>query len=218
MKIINFLKDIIAPKKCYSCNKEWCFLCKDCLHLQKRYCITQVEHNFTNKSFDEHLIVFRYKWNLIQDMIKDWKYYKRKDVFEDLWLILWQEFEKKFVNLDKRDKIVLFSPMHFFKKILRWFNQAEIISKSFAKYTWYYLGKDIIKKHKHTVSQTKLSWKLREKNMDNIFSITDKKTVFWKTVILIDDVITTWSTLNSISKELKKCWASYIIVLALASQ
>ena len=38
-----------------------------------------------------------------------------------------------------------------------------------------------------------------------------------KVFILVDDVVSTWTTINEISKILKKSWAKNIIALVIAS-
>lgn len=217
MKILEFIKDLISPKKCYSCKKEWCFLCDKCQLWIKKFDNNNYNFDILDKYFDEHFILFRYKWELIQKIIRDWKYNHRKDIFEDLWIILAKEYKKN-VNIDKHNVIVISSPMHFFKKLIRWFNQAEIIWNSFSKYLWLNHNNSIIKKNKQTKSQTKFWKEDRQKNIIWVFSFFNLENVYNKEIILVDDVITTGSTLNEISKVLKEAWVKKITVLSIASQ
>lgn len=231
MKVFKFLKDLIAPKKCYSCNKEWCFLCNDCFLIQNLFwykCFVCFKESYnwqvhdscqsSDVYYDEVKILFRYKWHLIRDIIRDWKYNHRKDVFEDLWAICWKYFEKQFDKIDKNSIIVTSSPMHYFKRIIRWFNQADILGKLFSETIWFLYFSDLLKKNKTTKSQTKFSKDEREKNVLGVFTFNSNYSVAWKTVILIDDVITTWSTMNNMAKVLKENWAKKIILVAIASQ
>lgn len=234
-KFITILKDIIAPKICYSCKKEWHFLCDKCLLEQKNFgskcflCWKNTNYfnlclscNRDDVYFDQAIILMYYKGNLIQKIIRDWKYNQRKDIFEDLWEILaktGQKYvEKEFDKLDKKDIIITCPPMHFIKSVIRWFNQAQILAESFSEHLWIKSDFKIIKKLKHTKSQTKHSKEWRSKNVLWIFWIQNKKKLMWKTVFLVDDVITTWSTLNEVSKELKSAWVKQIVLFIIASQ
>ena len=41
--MFKFIKDIIAPKKCYSCKEEWHFLCEECFwKIEKHYFFDQI--------------------------------------------------------------------------------------------------------------------------------------------------------------------------------
>jgi predicted amidophosphoribosyltransferase len=47
----------------------------------------------------------------------------------------------------------------------------------------------------------------REGNLNNSFQLIKNKNLKWnETIILIDDITTTWSTLNEISKTIKKIY------------
>ena len=64
----------------------------------------------------------------------------------------------------------------------------------------------LVKRIKNTPSQTKLNREQRIKNMDNAFECDSN--LKNKKIILLDDIITTGSTLNACAKVLKKCEAA----------
>ena len=71
-------------------------------------------------------------------------------------------------------------------------------------------------KIKHTKEQKTLSKDERRINVEGAFKIKDNRDIFNKVVILIDDVMTTGSTINECKKILKNNGAKRIIVLTIA--
>ena len=87
---------------------------------------------------------------------------------------------------------------------------------------WYFrfrYEKNIVLKNRQTRQQSKLSRQDRLTNLENSFKINQNKLdiIDKKVVILIDDVISTWTTVNEISKILKDNWAVKVIVVCFAS-
>ena len=76
--------------------------------------------------------------------------------------------------------------------------------------------KGIITKVKETERQANLTLKERLKNLSSSFKV-DKKMANGKKILLIDDVLTTGATTESISKLLKSANAEKITVLTVAS-
>lgn len=229
--MFEFLKNLIAPKKCYSCKKLWHFLCEDCakkLHNYKSYCyICKKESPFFEihkacKQEDFYLdkiIVFtHYKNSLIKKLIKDAKYYWKKDILSDFSLYL-SDLLKKNIDENSDDYILISRPMFFLKKVFRWYNQADILAKHLSKKTSIVYYDDLIKKIKYTKSQSKLDRQNRQKNLENSFSINKKyeNLIKWKKIIIVDDVVSTWSTLNEIAKILNLLNPKEIIWLTIAS-
>ncbi len=232
MKLIKLLKDIISPKKCYFCKKEWHFLCPECFWKIKKYkshcyvCKTYSDnfsiHKFCEKDafFDKMIILTHYQHFVIKKLIKDSKYYHRKDILEDFWKYLWKLLLENENFENKIDYLIIPVPMYFFRKFSRWYNHSEILAKNIGKYTWIKVNTKLIKRVKNTGQQSKLSKKDRLTNLKNSFEINkkildklDKKIK----IILIDDIISTWATINEISELLRKAWIRKIIGLCIAS-
>jgi len=75
---------------------------------------------------------------------------------------------------------------------------------------------DNLLRHRATSPQTTLSGAKRRKNLTRAFSLKNQKVVKDKTILLIDDVFTTGSTVNECAKVLKKAGAKRIEVFTLA--
>jgi competence protein ComFC len=152
-------------------------------------------------------------------LIKDLKFYSKKDIAEDFWNYLSEIFFENEIYKNTDDYIIIFPRMWFFKKLKRWYNHSEILAKYISKNTRIKLAKWYIKKIKTTRQQSLLSRQDRLINLNNSFKIADNKIdkIDKKVFIIVDDVISTWSTINEISKILKENWAKKVIWLIVAS-
>ncbi|MFK7780261.1 MAG: phosphoribosyltransferase family protein [Candidatus Gracilibacteria bacterium] len=231
MKIFKFIKDLIAPKKCYSCNKEGHFLCEKCLSKMSNfepvcYVCKGRSENFevhtkclSSIHYDKIIILSHYKNKHISKLVKDFKFYMKKDIGEDFGNYLTDLFLENEVYKNTDNYILIFPPMGFFKKIKRGYNHSEIIAKYISKNIGIRLEKKLIIKTKTTRQQSLLSRKERLLNLQDSFKIANNKIDNFdkKTFIIIDDVISTGSTINEISKKLKEKGAKKVIGLIVAS-
>lgn len=226
MKIYNFFLDLIAPKKCLCCKKQGYFLCFSCYskiekfseicYVCKKYSKDFYVHDNCkdNVYYDRVIILKHYKNYYINKLIKDWKFYNKKEVFFD--------FSIFFLKLMSKEKLDLFYivsiPSHFTRKILRWYNSSEVLSICFSELVWLNY-KNILYKNKYTKQQSKLTKKERIFNLKDSFSIYKKYEDFikWKNFIIMDDVISTWSTINEVSKMLKEKGANRVYSFVISS-
>jgi len=232
MKILQLIKDILSPKKCYSCDLEGSFLCKKCFEKQDNFtdfCYVckkkskkfQVHEECSENIFYDNLIVLtHYKNKLIKKLIIDFKFYNKKDIWVDFAQIMANKLLKQNLwILNNKNILITNAPMWFFRKLSKWYNQSEILASEVSKILWIKHEKNIFKKVKSTRQQSLLSKEKRQKNLQNAFKINKKHIdkLDNKTIILLDDVISTWTTINELSKLLKTNWTTKIIWLCIAS-
>jgi ComF family protein len=112
--------------------------------------------------------------------------------------------------------LILPVPLHPSKKRVRGFNQSELISKGISEVTG--LPVDLFSLSRTTVSetQTRRSRYDRWVNVEGIFCVSYPDGIKGKHVLLVDDVITTGSTLESCANELLKVDGVKVSVVALA--
>ena len=231
MNIFKIFLDLIAPKKCYSCKKEWHFICQNCYKYEVEFnsacyiCKWKTKnfevHNWCKKDvyYDKVIILKHYKSKIISKLVKDAKFYNKKEIFEEFSDLRYDKFLLNYKIIDLNDFVVISIPSYFIRKIFRWYNSSDIFARFFSwksKITYY---KNIIKKIRYTKQQSKLSKKERIINLKDSFVINPKfiEKIKNKNVIIMDDVISTWTTLNEISKLLKNNWVKYVIWLIVAS-
>ncbi len=229
MNFLKFIKDTLFPKKCYSCKKEWSFLCEECfLSMQKytsccyfckNYSDNFSTHHECSKEFflDSIFVLTHYNNKVIKKLIKDSKFFWRKDILEDFAFYITKSEE--FKNIYVEDSIIIPVPMYFFRKLKRWYNQSYILAKFISNFMWRKCEDNIIKRIKNTRQQSHLSRQDRLHNLDNSFRINKNyiDNIIWKTVYIVDDVVSTWTTLNEIAKLLKYNWALKVIWICIAS-
>lgn len=107
-------------------------------------------------------------------------------------------------------------PLYHLRQWQRGYNQADLLAKELSKWLEIPCLSHIVKRVKHTHTQRGLTAAARRQNLKNAFEV-DLSTPFpYECVALVDDVITTGSTLNEIAKQLRKLGVKEIQVWGIA--
>jgi ComF family protein len=107
-------------------------------------------------------------------------------------------------------------PLHPTKERERGFNQSLAIAKSLNDATMAKDLQELLVRKMYTQTQTRLSRAARHQNVKNAFALaSDAVVISNQTYILIDDVFTTGSTLNSCAAVLLEAGATQIKVATL---
>lgn len=109
-------------------------------------------------------------------------------------------------------------PLHYRRMVRRRYNQSLQLARALARHTQLPLVADGLKRIRATVQQTGLTKPQREKNVKGAFVLNEKKRaqIQGKSVLLIDDVMTTGATIHACTNTLLKAGASNVNVLTLA--
>ena len=207
------LLDIIYPPVCGICDKiNKKNLCKKCEIKIKPYQINEIE-KIKNKSFDYQIKILKYE-NIIRDKIINYKFNEKAYLYKTFAKIILKN--KKIYGFLKKYDIIMCVPMHIKKKMLRGYNQSELIAKELAKKLQIEKQFNNLIKIKDTKKQSTLTKEQRKTNLKNAFQIKDIEKVKNKKVILFDDIYTTGSTVEECSKVLKRVGVSSIAVVTLA--
>jgi len=120
-------------------------------------------------------------------------------------------------GLSKADVLVPV-PLHPQKKRERGYNQSEFICRGIEEVTGISVRTDLLRRKKYTVSQTQLSFEERKENVGDAFEINEKRRgdISGKSIILVDDVITTGSTINACAGALDDAGAKRVHAAAIA--
>lgn len=107
-------------------------------------------------------------------------------------------------------------PMHWWRRIRRGYNQAELIADAFARQANLPVA-SLLRRVRYTRAQTSVPVSQRAQNVRRSFSATNVDLTGW-TVWLVDDVKTTGATLNACAQLLGKAGAGriYAAVVAVA--
>lgn len=210
------IENLIFPPCCLICGKlTKQILCKQCKKQIYEKAIFKIENN-KNKElyFQKHLYIFEYK-DKIRNLILDYKFNEKSYLYKLFSKIIIKN--EKICGILKKYDIITPVPIHKKRKKQRGYNQSELIAKQIAlniqnlKYE-----NDILQKIKNTLPQSSLTKKQRKENVKNVYKLVNKEKIKNKKIIIFDDIYTTGSTLNAISKILKENGAKEIIVLTIA--
>ena len=212
LKFFGRLLDFIWPQFCLGCQQEGSLCCGQCR--QKLRLLSPEPNPWPDESnfyFQACYVCLDYQGPLIEKLIKHFKYKYLENLADILVDILKQQASR--LNLPA-NTIITNIPLHPKKRRQRGFDQTEVLAKKLAtKLKLPY--SPLLKRIKQTKTQAQLSKQDRQKNVTGVFT-AQQSIQNNKTILLIDDITTTGSTLNQASKVLKKADYPKIISLVLA--
>ena len=222
-KFIDFVLDAIFPPniKCLVCaedlNKDtkYC-ICDECMEKlpfvtgtvcakcgvpirdMGKYCINCKSNSHI---FSKNECVFEYI-PPISTLVKNLKFNGKKYIGYTLSNFV----ASKVIESGRKYDMVLPVPMHADRLKERGFNHAELLCKT-LKDLGMDVRTDVLIKSVNTKSQASLKRSERLANLKDSFKVADKSAVENKTILLVDDVITTGSTLDECAEVLLKAGA-----------
>jgi ComF family protein len=109
-------------------------------------------------------------------------------------------------------------PLHSRKRGERGFNQAEVIARAAGKRfpLPIEVASGLLKRQRPTLSQVGLTRDQRVANMAGAFLVTDPARVKGRTVIVVDDVMTTGTTVSECARVLKEAGAERVWAVTVA--
>lgn len=149
--------------------------------------------------------------NLVVPVIHKLKYARYKFLAEPLAYLLYDTFIIQSWKVDA----ICYVPLHPTREKERGYNQSRELSLHLSRLADIPIVHDIVRT-RDTPTQTKLSRRERQENVKNSFKVLNSKNIKNSNILLIDDVFTTGSTSNEISKTLKKSGANKVYVLTVA--
>lgn len=227
MKVLFYISSLFIEKKCFWCQKSGHFFCEVCrkwIQIYKSYCYICKKpsenfsvHNSCNHYFSlsQIIVLTRYRHAWIKKLLRHAKFYNKHQAYTDA-ISPNTDFFKKYV--DTENSIFIPVPMHFLRKWKRGYNQSEKIAGILSQILDTPVNTKFIKRIKNTKQQSHLSQSERAKNLSGVFSLKNTQFVDKNsTIYLIDDVISTGSTLSEIAKLLRKNGYKDVRAIVLAS-
>ncbi|ASJ21913.1 double zinc ribbon domain-containing protein [Brachyspira hampsonii] len=229
--MLNFIKNffhnasyLLFPNHCIICgnlmqSEKMNYICIDCINKKLEYihkdeyirchkcgkvlesknikCVCEDEKLY----FDECKSMLYYE-NYTKYLIHKMKFSHRYLICNDFASMLSYYYKNYITKYDA----IAFVPLGKKRLLERGYNQSEIIAKRISKILNIKLLENIIMRKKETKALSSLNSKTERINMiKNAFTInSDYNSSNKINLLIIDDVLTTGSTLNEISKEIKK--------------
>ncbi len=150
----------------------------------------------------------------IRQAVHRLKYYGKQHLAEPLGQLMVQSIINNHVY--RRADLAVPVPMTAKKMRRRGFNQALLLARVVAAGLNIPL-QDILQKTHETEAQAGLNRHQREVNLQNAFILKNNAVLWGKTVLLIDDVITTCSTASAAAETLRQGNPAEILVLTFAA-
>lgn len=239
-RILRALEEIIYPRYCLLChirialeNQLREVICRDCIEKIRpnsppfcRKCGRKslkfdasgnicAECSKTQFCFDRAWASCSYE-GVIKEMVHNLKYGNKINLAKVLSRLMIDFVSDYHLPLDSCDCAIAI-PLSPRKLREREFNQAEILADTIARHFNLKVQGNNLKRIRDTKSQTELEKSKRWQNMQGAFTVKEPNAVKDKTILLIDDVLTTGATASEAARALKNAGAAGVYVLTLAN-
>lgn len=200
-----------CQKKVFPIAEPYCLKCgKPILHSEYEFCsvCATSKHHFT-----EGRCVFLYE-NALKHSMYLFKYGGRLEYAN--WYVsstvqMYGDWVKK-IHPD----LILPVPMYYKKRRKRGYNQAEVYGRLLGKVLGIPCIPSLASRVRDTTPQKELSLEQRKKNLRNAFHISEN-VVEYRRILLVDDIYTTGSTLDSLSVALRELGVKNIFFLCICT-
>ncbi len=226
MQIADNLINLFFPRICLACGRKLLkfeyVICS--------YCDAQLpQTHFHNRPANPVEILFwgrceihaasayyRYmKEGRVQNLIHNFKY----KGFLEVGLHLGEKYGSILSESDRFSDvdIIIPVPLHPKRQQIRGFNQSEVIGRGLETTMTATLSTKHLLRNTNTATQTNKSRWERYKNVDNIFIINNEEELVGKHLLIVDDVITTGSTIEACVNTLNTIKDVRVSVVAIGS-
>ena len=219
------LINLFFPKVCAGCNTillmDEQIICTKCRHeipltnhhLTENNEVIQKFYGRIPLEFGAALFYF-HKKGIVQEVIHHLKYKGNKEI--SCMIGNWYAEELKDVVLLQQIDFVVPVPIHKKRFQERGYNQVEGFGRAIANKLNIPYEDSIIFRKMYTKTQTKKNLLGRIDVIDNVFEVRNTESYIGKHFLLVDDVITTGSTLEACSRALLKIPNCKISIICMA--
>lgn len=199
---------------CQICERKtenYLYICNYCHSLLDKV-VSRVDKEF--KYVDEGYSVFYYN-DILSKLIWNFKFGNKRHL---AYLFSEQLIEKIFCEqLHLKTDCIISVPIHKKTLLKRGFNQVELLEDEILRVINLKSSKENLIKSTFTQEQARLAEQERKDNLKDVFKILKPSEIIGKRILLLDDMITTGSTMEECGKVLKDCGASEVVALSLAT-
>jgi len=149
-----------------------------------------------------------------RDLIHAFKYNGRSHLRRPLGLLTAQKLA--FFATQSAAEILLPVPLHKKRLRMRGFNQSLLLGEILSRVWQIPLLRQGLVRTRWTTPQVELDRNNRLHNLKGAFSVTDSRAIAGKRLLLVDDVVTTGSTLHECAGTLLKAGAGAVFAVSVA--
>lgn len=223
LEILRFFVDFFYPPYCPICHsslkEEKSIVCENCWkqipRLDKNYdIVAEIKSKLKGQVYFSQAYSVWHFIGPIQNIIHFLKYQNFRNVTHQMGKFM-ADMIREF-NLPQEQLMLIPVPLHKTRIRERGFNQSLLLCISISSQLNIDYSDKVLVRTRYTQSQTKLNASKRQKNVANAFQVKSAESIRGKTIILVDDVITTGATMNACAQALARCGASEIILISAA--
>ena len=208
------LSNLLFPSRgiCLICREEAikgkhiCRHCRDNLEI-----VNQSFH--TRSDYIEEIYYSLFYNRFIREVIKDYKFNGKNYLYKALGEIMLETIRDYGIEADA----IIYVPIHYRKEAKRGYNQARLLGIYLSKALALELIDKNLVKYRSTRDQSHLNGFDRKKNLKDAFLLKDPGSIRGRDILLVDDVVTTGSTMEEIGKLLISKGAKRVRGIALTS-
>jgi competence protein ComFC len=163
---------------------------------------------------DGAISVFHYTGMVKESLIR-FKFYNKPSYYRTYARLIADRLSK--ITGTGQYDIVMSVPLHRHKEFSRGYNQAYLISKALSKELGLPEASRLLRRYRYTENQSLLDKHRRHQNVKGAFNVLSPKKVNGKSVLLVDDILTTGSTLEECSRMLKLAGAKKVTAAVVAT-
>lgn len=217
-RLVSKLADVIVPRFCIHCESllpfETDFLCRKCYESEPKLdhfvLLKMLHEKFRYGEITDLFSLAKFTHESpLRTLVLSLKYHDLYHAGKYLGELIGKHFNEAF-SVSGIDYIVPV-PLHRLRMIERGFNQSEEIAKGISRATGLSIEKNNLRRIRYTEAQVVTGSKSgREGNLVGAFKAKNPLQFTSKNILLVDDVITTGSTIREAAKALWDSGASNI--------
>jgi ComF family protein len=224
LMIFQTVINMVLPPLCTACNRLLVngerILCLKCRYDMPRTRYHSYADNPVARLFWGKIPVrnaasyFRYHTgSRFQNLIHQLKYHGRQEIGTEIGMLMGLEFKgSSFEDAD----LILPVPLHRKRQRKRGYNQSDPIARGISKTLGRPFSSGWLERTLSTRTQTDKSRLDRYLNVEGVFSVKYPELIAYKHILLVDDVITTGSTLIACAEEILHIEGTEISIATLA--
>lgn len=215
--------DIAVPRGrliCDACREKLPFhdgpVCKKCGkpldREEKEFCRDCIRYA---RSFVQGISLMPYQEEAVHRLMMQVKYQNARQLLDYPCQVMGRRYE----NMVKRWGVeaLIPVPIHASKRRIRGFNQAEEIARRLGKVWGIPVDCTLLYRKKKTIPQKELNTEMRFRNLKDAFAVEAAGGETYGTVMLVDDIYTTGSTMESCTRALLAGGVERVYLAVLAS-
>lgn len=217
--MIKRILNLIFPPKCIFCKKilntdaeiEICKECYDQISFKEG---ASINPGSVCNYYTSVICVCDYT-GIVKEAIRRFKFSNKPSYYRAFARLLAQTI-KEMTQWQKFD-MILSVPLHPQRQRARGYNQSHLIARELSRELGIKNEPRILIRVKNTDNQSLLNRNNRLVNVKDAFKVTNASKIEGRTIFLVDDILTTGTTLNECSKVLKQAGAERIVAVVIAS-